>query len=104
MEIRVANKSNASLENVVVKFPSQTENWGIIESGGISDYRIIREAYAYAYVEVTVNGKKAIIQPTDYLGEKLLGPGKYTYVLTLHKDPEPSSNGYDIIQLTLEQN
>jgi heat shock protein HslJ len=41
----------------------------------------VGEAYSYAYVKVTAGGDEFVLQPIDYVGESLLAPGEYTYVL-----------------------
>jgi hypothetical protein len=80
--IRVSNDSEVELRDVVVKFPSQTEEYGNLAPNSMSDFRRITRAYEYAYVQAVVDGKEAVLQPEDYLGAKLLEPGKYTYALT----------------------
>jgi len=80
--IRVANRSDVLMSNVVVKFPSQTETYGDIAPGSATDYRKVNRAYPYAYVEAVVSGNQAILQPIDYVGERLLAGGNYTYELT----------------------
>lgn len=96
VEIRISNQSNAAIEDVRVGFPSQTEDYGTIPAKGTTDYRVIKKAYRYAYVEAMVDGKRAVIQPFDYVGEKELKPGKYTYVLTIN---EKVTSGYDRLRL-----
>jgi len=80
--VRVANDSNVEMRDVVVRFPSQTEKYGTVAANSETDYRQVRRAYRYGYVKAVVDDKEAVIQPKDYVGEKLLEPGKYTYVLS----------------------
>ena len=86
--IRLANRSAVPMENVIVRFPSQTESYGTIPPNSATPYREIQKAYSYAYIEATVNGRKAVLQPIDFVGEKLLGGGKYTYALTANEQAE----------------
>ncbi|WFB37576.1 hypothetical protein P3T73_07360 [Kiritimatiellota bacterium B12222] len=79
--IRIENRSDVELKGVIVQFPSQTENYGDILPGQATEYREIDKAYGYAYVEAWINGDEAVLQPEDYVGEKLLSGGNYTYVL-----------------------
>jgi hypothetical protein len=69
------------MENVVVTFPSQTERYGTVAPGGVTAYRSIERTYSYAKIEATINGQPAVLQPIDFVGETLLGPGRYTYSL-----------------------
>lgn len=82
--IRVSNQSEIELRDVVVKFPSQTEEYGTLAPNSMSDFRRITRAYGYAHVQAIVDGKEAVVQPEDYLGAKLLESGKYTYALTYY--------------------
>lgn len=70
LEIRIYNDSDFSMENVRVAFPSQTEDFGTVPAQGATDYRRVKESYRLARVEAVVDGKPAIIQPFDYVGEK----------------------------------
>jgi hypothetical protein len=89
VRIRVGNRSDVEFERVIVKFPSQEEDYGRISAGSQSDYRQVAKAYRYAHVEVTINRKKAELRPMDYVGEDPLAPGNYMYALTY--DPAASS-------------
>ena len=82
-QIRVANHSSRDFDSVLIGFPSQQEEYGPIASGGVSAYRAVAQAYRYAYVEVQVDTARLVLQPIDYVGESLLGPGRFTYVLSL---------------------
>lgn len=84
--IRVANRSPVEISSVVVKFPSQTETYGHIAPGSATDYHKVNKAYSYAYIEAVVNEKQAVLQPIDYVGERLLSGGHYTYALTYNPD------------------
>lgn len=96
VEIRIANRSNFEMVGVRVGFPSQTEEYGSIPPGVVTEYRAVPKAYRYAYIETTVDGKRAVIQPIDYVGERELKSGKYTYVLTLSKT---ATSEYDRLRL-----
>lgn len=96
IEIRISNQSKIAIENVRVGFPSQTENFGTIPPNGTTDYRVVKQAYRYARIEARVNGKRAVIQPFDYVGEKELKTGKYTYVLTIN---EKAKSEFDRLRL-----
>jgi hypothetical protein len=78
-DIRVRNDSKVDFKNVVVG----NKKYGDIKRGEATDYQYWDQAYPYAYVSLTAASKQQIIQPRDFVGEKLLGKGKFTYVLTL---------------------
>ena len=84
--IRIANHGKVELQNVVVQFPTQKEKYGNILPGKETSYRKVDKAYGYAYIRALVEGKEAVLQPEDYVGETLLKPGMYTYVLTYNPD------------------
>ncbi|HLA10371.1 MAG TPA: hypothetical protein VJ023_07225 [Pyrinomonadaceae bacterium] len=96
VEIRIANQSRVTLEDVRVDFASQTESYGTIEAGKATEYRVVRRAYRYARIEALVDGKPALLQPIDYVGEEELKPGRYTYVLKINKK---ASSEYDVLVL-----
>jgi hypothetical protein len=85
LEIRVANHSNVPIEEVRIGFPSQTEEYGTILPKGVTEYRVVKKAYRYAQLAARIDGEEVVIQPFDYVGEKPLKGGKYTYVLTINK-------------------
>lgn len=69
--------------DVDVIFPSDEVDYGHVPSGGVSEYRRVEAAYAYARIDVKVGGTELRIQPIDYVGEPQLGPGRYTYALNV---------------------
>ncbi len=95
-QIRISNRTKLEITNIKVGFPLQTEEYGSIPPGGVTEYRVIRKAYRYAYIEATVDGKPAVIQPIDYVGEKELKAGRYTYVLRVNKN---ATSEYDRLRL-----
>lgn len=96
--IRLINRSQVALKNVVVKFPSGEESFGTIPHDGTTDRREVERAYRYSYIEATVEGQPAVIQPIDYVGETLLGSGKYAYALTYNRRADSK---YGRLQLEL---
>jgi hypothetical protein len=81
VEIRIQNNSSFPFERVEVGFPEGRVNYGSIRANSASEYRGVSKAYRYAYIEVEIAGEELVLQPIDYVGESLLGPGRYTYVL-----------------------
>jgi hypothetical protein len=83
IEIRVANESSFAFSDVEVVFPEDSVDYGAIAANGISEYRRVSKAYDYALIIVQVGGEERRIQPIDYVGEPLLQPGRYTYLLNV---------------------
>ena len=81
--IRIENASNKTFDSVLVKFPEQEENYGRIRARSTSPYRTVKEAYRYAYVDIKSGKNVGLLLPFDYTAEPLLGPGRYTYRLTV---------------------
>ena len=79
-----------------MQFPSQTEEYGNIPPREATEYRVVKESYRYAYIEAVVGGKRAVLQPIDYVGEKKLGPGEYTYELSIN---QKATSEYDRLML-----
>lgn len=96
IKIRIANRSNVPIEKVRVQFPSQTEEYGNIRPREVSEYRVVKESYRYAYIEAVVEGKRAVLQPIDYVGEKKLRSGSYTYELSIN---QKATSEYDRLKL-----
>ena len=92
--IRIENASDKTFDRVLVKFPEQDENYGRIRAGAMSPYRTVTKAFRYAYVEIKSRDKVGLLLPVDYTAEPLLGPGRYTYRLTLR--PTSRSRYYSV--------
>jgi len=88
--IRVRNASAVPLENVVINRVS----YGNIAAGGVTAYHSWGPAYRYAAVHAAVEGQSMDLVPDDYVEEKPLGSGDFTYVLTIDQNHGP--NGIDI--------
>jgi len=82
IQVRVRNDSAVRLENVVVTFPGGNRDWfGNLAPGAGSDYVDVAKAYRYARVQAVGSGRPLTLLPADYVGEKPLAPGLYTYAL-----------------------
>ena len=83
VEIRIQNASSFPFARVDVVFPEDQVSYGSLSANSASVYRGVSKAYRYAYIEVEIGGEELVIQPIDYVGESLLGSGRYTYVLNV---------------------
>lgn len=80
--VRISNRSSDDFERVTVTFPDGKKEYGALRHGASSDYQQVEKAYRYAAVQAVVKGESLTLQPQDFMGEKPLGPGRYTYALT----------------------
>ncbi len=74
-EIRIRNVSGFDYDGLQVG----EETYGRLPAGAETRYREFGIAYRYNYVRLEVEGDEMILQPTDYVGETPLGPGRFTY-------------------------
>ncbi|MDP9120091.1 MAG: hypothetical protein M3O15_01790 [Acidobacteriota bacterium] len=81
--VRVANRSAVDFEGVTVTFPDGAREYGRLPQGASASYQKVEKAYRYAAVEVVAKEGRLALQPHDFMGEKPLGPGRYTYALTV---------------------
>jgi hypothetical protein len=83
VHIRVSNESAFHFDQVTVGFPHDEVSYGPVPAQSRSHYQRVEQAYRYAFVEVHTGGDTLVLQPIDYVGERLLTRGHYTYVLEL---------------------
>lgn len=82
IEIRIRNASEIDFASVRVVFPDRDEaHFGPIPKGASSDFKRTARAYRYAEIQVSAGGRELRLQPFDYVGERQLAPGRYSYVL-----------------------
>ena len=79
VEVRIHNKTGSRIDEATIN----KVQYGTIENNSYSEYKEHDKIYYYAYVKVLIDTTEYIIQPIDYVGEKPLKGGKYTYKLTL---------------------
>lgn len=81
--LRVTNVSETDFESVFVSFPQGDADFGEVAAGEITSYHELPGAYHYGYVEVVAEGDTLRMMPIDYVGEKPLEGGRYTFVLDI---------------------
>ena len=79
--LRVTNASDNDFQSVFVSFPQGDAEFGAVAAGEVTAYRELPGAYHYGYVEVVAEGDTLRMMPIDYVGEKPLQGGRYTFVL-----------------------
>jgi hypothetical protein len=97
INIRLSNTSNYHYENVVVNTSTGRVNYGDFNPGEVSDYKSFEMAYRYAFIELSIDGKIYTLQPVDYVGEKPLEAGNYTYEI----EANDSQDQFTKLTLTL---
>ena len=83
VHVRLRNASTVGFDSVMVGFPKERINYGPLAAGATSSYREVEQAYGYAMVKAAAGDSGYLQMPIDYVGERLLSPGRYTYVLEL---------------------
>jgi len=81
VRIRLKNETGDDMHNVSVNFRGQVINYGFISKGEYSNYYKPARAYGYAYVEWKAGNTIRKVVPVDYVGEKDLEAGSYTYIV-----------------------
>jgi hypothetical protein len=87
VKIRIRNESSFTMSNIVVGWPGEEMRVNALAPGAISDYERHDSAYGYGAVSATLNGAIRQIIPIDYVGERPLDAGKYTYNLSAPASP-----------------
>ena len=82
-EIRVRNGSKVNFKHVVVG----SKDYGNIKKGAVTAYQTWDwfAAYPYSDVSLVAGSKRMELTPIDYVGEHVLGPGHFTYVITIER-------------------
>ena len=75
--IRIKNTSPYDYELLLVG----NQFFGNLKSGQETEYKIFDHAYRYNFVSLAINGQVLKLQPIDYVGEKPLGHGRFTYLI-----------------------
>ncbi|RSK45635.1 hypothetical protein [Hymenobacter perfusus] len=79
VRVRVKNASSYQFKDVHIDTSGGTNDYGRLNAGKETEYAAYTQAYNYAYIKVTIDGRDLVLQPTDYVGETALESGKYTY-------------------------
>jgi hypothetical protein len=85
-EIRLSNSSQHNFKNIIINTGTGEVDFGDLSSGKQTAYRKFDKAYRYAFVKLEIDGKAYTIQPIDYVGEKVLTDGRYTYQISFNEN------------------
>jgi len=80
-DIRIRNATGRDLQDVVLG----RGHYGKIGGGEVSGYKSWGPAYRYARVSLVADGMPMLLQPVDYFEETALGPGRFTYVVSIRR-------------------
>lgn len=83
------NNGGGKYENEVFAacaFPGPTLNYGALDAGQVSEYKLFEEVYHYGFIEVEAEDSTYRLVPTDFVGESPLKPGQYTYEVKIKGD------------------
>lgn len=97
VSIRVKNASQYQFESVYVNSVHGENAYGTLGAGLSSDYKPFAQAYRYSYIKAVVKGRTLELHPFCTVGEELLKPGHYTYVLNVE-----DFNGREVMTLDCE--
>ena len=87
--MRIENQGTSDLQDLTVRFPRGSVEFGDVPAGQISGYRLVfGGVYHDASYEYTAYGERVIQPVIDWVGQVPLLPGSYIYVLSW----EPANN------------
>ncbi|HEU4451917.1 MAG TPA: hypothetical protein VFR81_02620 [Longimicrobium sp.] len=81
--IRLENATQLELTNVTFSSGHDPIDFDRIAPGDRTEYVEVERSYSYGYLKVTANGGEYTMQPIDYVGEEEIGPGRFTFRITL---------------------
>lgn len=89
IQIRLSNVSEYDFDHIVVNTSTGEVDYGNLAAGQTTDYKSFETAYAYAFVQLEIDGKTYTIQPIDYMGATPLEAGNYTYQINANSSQDP---------------
>jgi hypothetical protein len=95
VEVRLENDSEFELDETNLFLPDTTLFFVELQPNEVTPYHEVGRAFRIASVRVLTQGDSARLQVIDYVGESLLDPGRYTYILSVFPGP-PLSLGLDL--------
>jgi hypothetical protein len=80
--IRACNATDRDF--AYLEFNSYEDRSGALAAGQCTPYRVDGQTqYNYTYAKFRVGADDFVIQPIDFMGEKALEPGHYSYQITI---------------------
>lgn len=84
VQLRIKNTSAFIYDSVYVNTSGGENTFGDIAPGAVSEYKAFDYAYNYAYITLKIDTSEYKMQPIDYVGERKLKSGKYTYEVSVY--------------------
>src|SRR5687767_5380837 len=81
--IRVENGSEHVLSDVTFSAGHEPLHFESLAPGERTEYVTVDRAYRYGFLEVFVQGERRVMQPIDYVGERPIGEGRFTFRIVL---------------------
>jgi len=81
--IRLRNASSFELTAVTFAPGEASLQLARMAAGETTDYVTVANAYRYGMLDALVGGQHRRIQPIDFVGERYIGDGRFTYVITV---------------------
>ena len=81
--IRLRNASTFDFTAVTFNPGTSELKFARIAPGTVTNYVPVANAYRYGYLDLLIDGEHQTLQPIDYVGERFIGDGRFTYVITI---------------------
>lgn len=82
-DVRILNASAVDFASVEASFGGGRQDFGPLAAGESSDYATFGQVYDYGFFQVVTDTDTLVIQPIDYVGERPVEEGRYTFRLTV---------------------
>ena len=86
VQLRLENRTGRQLDSATVHTLDGPRTFGGLRSGVTSAYTAVSAAYRLATTDAFFPDTIMRLQVIDFVGETLVPPGRYTYVLSLFED------------------
>jgi hypothetical protein len=86
VELRFENASQQTFDLLHVAFGRVAEFEGL-RPGELTEYQEFNDSYGYGYVRAVIGTEEYVIEPIDYVGERKLASGKYTFAFRIDGPP-----------------
>jgi len=90
VEVRVRNATAVTFDEGVLYLPGDSILFPGLKPGEATPYREVEKAYRIATNRVVSGTDTARLQVIDFVGERPLRPGRYTFVLSFSEDAPTS--------------
>jgi hypothetical protein len=81
--IRLKNNSTYTFNHTKASFNSSLSDFGTLDPGQVSEYKEYESSYNYGTSIVVIGQDTLWSIAIDYVGERLIEPGHYTYELSI---------------------